>query len=70
MIVAGLAPQRIVVLGDLTRSWHLFGPIIEGEVRAQTLPGGSVPKLSPASDDGARLRGAVALVIQKHFAAP
>ena len=70
MIVAGLAPQRIVVLGDLTRSWHLFGPIIEAEVRAQTLPGGSVPQLSPASDDGARLRGAVALVIQKQFAAP
>jgi predicted NBD/HSP70 family sugar kinase len=71
MIVAGLAPERIVVLGDLTRSWRLFGPIIEAEVRAQTLPGGSVPLLQPASEDGmARLRGAVALMIQKHFSLP
>ncbi len=71
MIVAGLAPQRIIVLGDLTRSWRLFGPIIEAEVRAQTLPGGSVPILQPANEDGmARLRGAVALMIKKHFSAP
>jgi predicted NBD/HSP70 family sugar kinase len=33
MIVAGLAPERIVVVGDLTRSWHRFGPVIEAEVK-------------------------------------
>ena len=31
--VAGLAPERIVVVGDLTKSWHCFGPIDEAEVR-------------------------------------
>lgn len=71
MIVAGLAPERIVVVGDLTRSWHFFGPIIEAEVRAQVLPGGAMPRLQPASEGGvARLRGTVALVLQKHFASP
>jgi len=70
MIVAGLAPERIVVVGDLTRSWHRFGSVIEAEVQAQILPGGCAPRLVPAYEDGmARLRGTVALVLQKHFSA-
>jgi predicted NBD/HSP70 family sugar kinase len=70
MIVAGLAPERIVVVGDLTRSWHRFGSVIEVEVQAQVLPGGCAPQLVPAYEDGmARLRGTVALVLQKHFSA-
>jgi predicted NBD/HSP70 family sugar kinase len=68
MIVAGLAPERIIVVGDLTRSWHRFGPVIEAEVQRQVLPGGCPPKLVPAHEDGrARLRGTIALVLQKHF---
>lgn len=70
MIVAGLAPERIVVVGDLTRSWQRFGSIIESEVQDQVLPGGCVPRLIPAYEDGmARLRGTVALVLQKDFGA-
>jgi predicted NBD/HSP70 family sugar kinase len=68
MVVAGLAPERIIVVGDLTRSWHRFGPVIEAEVQHQVLPGGCAPRLVPAHEDGrARLRGTVALVLQKHF---
>lgn len=68
MIVAGVAPQRIVVIGDLTRSWRRFGPVIEAEVQAQVLPGGGVPAVIPTHEDGmARLRGTIALVLQKHF---
>lgn len=68
MVVAGLAPESIVMVGDLTRSWHRFGPVIESEVQAQVLPGGAVPKVIPAYEDGmARLRGTVALVLQKDF---
>jgi|SRR5579883_2149122 len=68
MVVAGIAPERIIVVGDLTRSWHRFGPIIESEVAAQVLAGGTAPKLTPAYEDGmARLRGTVALVLQKDF---
>jgi predicted NBD/HSP70 family sugar kinase len=66
MIVAGLDPEQILIIGDLTRSWHRFGPIIQAEV--QGLPGGAAPKLIPVHEDGmARLRGTVALVLQKHF---
>jgi predicted NBD/HSP70 family sugar kinase len=68
MIVAGLAPERIIIIGDLTRSWHRFGPVIEAEVRAQVLPGASAPQLIPVHEDGmARLRGTVAMVLQKDF---
>ena len=68
MIVAGVAPERIVVIGDLTRSWQRFGPVIEAEVQAQVLPGGRVPSVVPTHEDGmARLRGTIALVLQKHF---
>ncbi len=68
MIVAGLAPERIVVIGDLTRSWQRFGPVIEAEVQDQVLPGGRAPQVVPAHEDGmGRLRGTIALVLQKHF---
>lgn len=70
MIVAGLAPEMIVVIGDLTRSWHRFGPVIEAEVKAQMLPGSNVPRVVPAHEDGmARLRGTVALILHKDFGA-
>jgi predicted NBD/HSP70 family sugar kinase len=68
MIVAGLAPERIMIVGDLTRSWQRFGPVIEAEVQAQVLPGGTAPEVIPVHEDGmARLRGTVALILQKHF---
>jgi predicted NBD/HSP70 family sugar kinase len=68
MIVAGLDPEQIIVIGDLTRSWQRFGPVIQAEVQAQVLPGAAAPRLVPVHEDGmARLRGTVALVLQKHF---
>jgi predicted NBD/HSP70 family sugar kinase len=67
MIVSGLAPEEIVVVGDLTRQWQRFAPTIEAEVRAGFL-GGKPPRVRPAEGKMARLRGAVALVLRKHFA--
>ncbi len=68
VIVAGIAPQRIVVIGDLTRSWERFGPVLEAQVKGQVLRGGIAPQVAPAHEDGlARLRGTVALVLQRHF---
>ena len=62
LIVAGLAPERIIVVGDLTRSWHRFGPVIEAEVQDQVLPAAAVPAVVPTHEDGmARLRGTIAL---------
>ncbi len=68
MVVAGLAPERIVLVGDLTQAWSRFGPVIEREVRAQILDGHALPRIIPAHEHGmARLRGTVALVLQRHF---
>jgi predicted NBD/HSP70 family sugar kinase len=68
IIVAGLAPERIIVIGDLTRSWSRFASLLEADVADQVLPGGQPPLLIPAHEDGmARLRGTVTLVLRKHF---
>ena len=71
IIVAGLAPERIIIVGDLTRAWKRFGPVIEAEVKAQMLPGATPPRIIPADEGGmARLRGTVALVLRKDFGSP
>jgi predicted NBD/HSP70 family sugar kinase len=68
MIVAGLSPEEIVFVGDFTRLWNRMGPGIEADVAAATLVG-KPPRVRPAEAEPslARLRGAVALVLQKHF---
>ncbi len=70
VIVAGLAPDEIVLVGEFTRQWALMGPIIEAEVAAAVVAG-RAPRVRPAEADPrlARLRGTVALVLQKHFGA-
>ena len=70
MLIAGLAPDLIVVVGDVARAWDRVGPIITDVVnerastRAETkiMAGGLVPQ--------PRLRGIIALVLQRHFGAP
>jgi predicted NBD/HSP70 family sugar kinase len=69
VLVAGLAPEEIVVVGECTRLWSRMGPIVQAEVAAAALAGKS-PRVRPATDPRmARLRGTVALVLQKHFGA-
>jgi predicted NBD/HSP70 family sugar kinase len=69
MVVAGLAPEEIVVAGEFTRLWPRLGPIIQEEVKAAVLVG-KPPRVRPAADPRmARLRGTVAIVLQKHFGA-
>jgi predicted NBD/HSP70 family sugar kinase len=68
MIVCGLAPERILVVGDLTLSWSHFGPILEEQLQAGSIVAGSVPQLLPVHEGGlARLRGTLALVLQRQF---
>jgi predicted NBD/HSP70 family sugar kinase len=68
MIVAGLAPEEIVFVGDFTRLWSRVGAMIEADVAATVLAG-KPPRVRPAEADPstARLRGTVAMVLQKHF---
>jgi predicted NBD/HSP70 family sugar kinase len=70
LLVTGLAPDVIVVVGEITRAWNRVGPIINAIVKSRSFthaPTRVVPT-DPAGDP--RLRGTIALVLQKHFGAP
>ncbi|MGE0405200.1 MAG: ROK family protein, partial [Candidatus Korobacteraceae bacterium] len=69
VIATGLAPEEIVVVGEFTRLWSRLGPIIEKEVACALLPGRPPRVRAVADPRTARLRGTVALVLQKHFSA-
>jgi predicted NBD/HSP70 family sugar kinase len=68
MIIAGLAPAEIVLVGEFTRMWSHMGPRIQQAVTQSALVG-APPRVRPAAAEPsvARLRGTVALVLQKHF---
>jgi len=68
MIVAGVSPEEIVFVGEFTSLWERVGPVIEEAVGKAVLVGGP-PRVRPAGADPstARLRGTVAMVLQKHF---
>jgi predicted NBD/HSP70 family sugar kinase len=70
LIVTGLAPDIIVVVGEITRAWNRVGPIINEVVksRCHTHASTRIVPTDPAGDP--RLRGTIALVLQKHFGAP
>ena len=69
-LVTGLAPQVLVVVGEVTAAWSRVGPIVSGIVAKRSLPG--IRTVIVPTDPGTqpRLRGAVALVVQQHFGAP
>jgi predicted NBD/HSP70 family sugar kinase len=68
MTIAGLAPEEIVMVGEFTRLWSHMGPVIE-KAAAEAVLVGKPPRVRPAAAEPsvARLRGTVALVLQKHF---
>ena len=64
MIATALAPNEIVVVGDLTTIWSQALPAIEAEMRRYPLVGR--PKLRAAHEgDKARLSSAVALIMNE-----
>jgi predicted NBD/HSP70 family sugar kinase len=66
LIATALSPDMILLTGDLTLSWPKFGPIVEAELNNGMLAG-TAPRLVVTTDaELARLRGAAALVLQRH----
>lgn len=66
MITAALSPEVILFAGDLRASWTISAPIIELELRKRLLAG-SMPRIAVIGDgELARLRGASALIMQRH----
>jgi len=65
-VVAALSPEIILVTGDIIAAWPRLGPIVEEELAGQMLAG-KPPRLAPVDEsEVARLRGAAALVLQRH----
>ena len=66
LISSALAPELILLSGDLTSAWSRLGPIVEKELGEQMLAG-TPPRIVVTTDpELARLRGAAALVLQRH----
>lgn len=70
MIVTGLAPDAIVIVGEVTRAWERVGPMIHDTV-AKRITTGMTTRILPTDPvTQPRLRGTIALVLQKHFGVP
>lgn len=70
MLVTGLAPDVIVVIGEITRLWGQIQPIIEARIRERSFTHAATRILPTDPATQPRLRGTIALVLQKHFGAP
>lgn len=69
-LVAGLAPDVIVIVGDVTDAWDRVGPIVTDLVARHALPHSATRILPTDRATQPRLRGSVTLVVQQHFGAP
>jgi predicted NBD/HSP70 family sugar kinase len=66
LVTAALSPEEILIAGDITTSWSRIGPIVQTELEKVTLAG-TPPRLRTTNDgELSRLRGAAAIVLQRH----
>ncbi|MGH9161354.1 MAG: ROK family protein, partial [Vicinamibacteraceae bacterium] len=70
LLVTGLAPDVIVIVGEVTRFWSRIGPAIERMVEQRSFTQATTRILPTDAASQPRLRGTIALVLQKHFGAP
>jgi predicted NBD/HSP70 family sugar kinase len=70
MLVTGLAPDVLVVVGEVTRAWDRIRPVVIQAVRDRSFSHAATRILAIDPDTQPQLRGAMALVFQKYFSAP
>lgn len=70
LLVTGLAPDVIVIVGEVTRAWDSIGPIITEIIHRRSFTQAPTRIIPTDPDSNPRLRGTIALVLQKHFGAP
>ena len=70
MLVTGLAPDVLVVVGEVTRAWETVGPVVAEVVKNRSFTHAATRILPTNPEAQPRLRGTIALVLQKHFGAP
>ena len=69
-LATGLAPELIVIVGEVTGAWDRVGPLVVAEVTRRALPHATTQIVPTDRATQPRLRGAVTLVVQQHFGAP
>lgn len=70
MLVSVLAPDVLVVVGEVTQVWDKVGPVVAEAVTRRSFTQ-AVTRIVPTDPVAQpRLRGTIALVLQKHFGAP
>ena len=69
-IIMALAPDVITVVGGVATLWDRIGPIVDDVVARRALPQAGTRIVPTDPEAHPLLRGAVALVVQQHFAAP
>lgn len=67
-VVAALAPEVILVTGDIIAAWARVGPVVEAELVPLVLAGAPPRLVAVEESEVARLRGAAAMVLQRHTA--
>jgi predicted NBD/HSP70 family sugar kinase len=70
MLIKGLSPDLIVLVGEITSAWEQIGPVIFETVARHRIAGMHTRIIPTDASLQPRLRGACALVLQKHFGTP
>jgi predicted NBD/HSP70 family sugar kinase len=66
LLAYAFSPEVVLVAGGMVSLWERTAPILEKELNNPPLPG-TPPRLQPTFEGGlARLRGAVAILLQRH----
>jgi predicted NBD/HSP70 family sugar kinase len=66
LVTAALSPEAILFAGDITACWERSGPLIEEEIKSRMLAGKAPQLILIGDGELARLRGAAAIVLQRH----
>jgi len=70
ILVTGLAPDVLVVIGEVTRVWNRVGPIVADVIKHRSFTHANTRIMPTDPEAWPRLRGAIALIAQQHFTAP
>ena len=70
ILVTGLAPDALVVIGDVTRVWNRVGPVVAEVIKHRSFTHAKTRVMPTDPEAWPRLRGAIALIAQQHFTAP
>ncbi|HEV2454361.1 MAG TPA: ROK family protein [Verrucomicrobiae bacterium] len=70
MLVSGLAPDIIIIVGDIAQVWNKAGPVVTDVIRRRASTHAAVKISASGTASRPRLRGIIALVLQRYFGVP